>query len=63
MEEVKMEERGGERGGRGVESGCGRGAAIAAAHEGRRAAEAVRRVVLRAAPCIKSPHLPTANRA
>ena len=36
MEKVKMEERGGERGGRGVESGCGRGAAIAAAHGGRR---------------------------
>ena len=36
MEEVKVEERVGERGGRGVESGCGRGAAIAAAHGGRR---------------------------
>ena len=36
MEEVKMEERGGERGGRGMESGCGPGAAIAAARGGRR---------------------------
>ena len=36
MEEVKVEERVGERGGRGMESGCGPGAAIAAARGGRR---------------------------
>ena len=36
LEEVKVEERVGERGGRGVESGCGPGAAIAAARGGRR---------------------------
>ena len=36
MEEVKVEERVGERGGRGVESGCGRSAAIAAARRGQR---------------------------
>ena len=36
LEEVKVEERVGERGGRGVESGCGRSAAIAAARRGQR---------------------------
>ena len=63
MEEVKMEERWGERGGRGVDSGCERGAAIAAAHGGRRcggggAAGGPRRRALH-----KMTHLPTANRA
>ena len=36
MEEVKVEKRVGDRGGRGVESGCGPGAAIMAARGGRR---------------------------